>query len=152
MKPPGPPIGRELARSAKAVSQAFSTALAREGGSIPAWLILSSLEENEWRSQRDLARAVGIEGPTLTRHLDGLERAGRVRRVPDPADRRMQRVEITDEGRAAQQRMLSAVIAFNRRLHAGLEEAELEQLRGLLRRLESNVAEVAQRDSPTGLR
>jgi MarR family transcriptional regulator, transcriptional regulator for hemolysin len=141
MKPRGTPIGLKLARSAKAVGQAFSAALADEGGSIPAWLILNALKGSEWRSQRDLARSLGIEGPTLTRHLDGLERARLVRRVADPSDRRVQRLELTEEGHAAHQRMLSAVIRFNRQLHAGLSEAELDQLRRLLDRLVTNVGE-----------
>jgi MarR family transcriptional regulator, transcriptional regulator for hemolysin len=149
MKPPGTPIGLKLARASKAVSQAFSAALASEGGSIPAWLILNSLVDTDWRSQRDLARALGIEGPTLTRHLDGLERGGFVRRVPDPTDRRIQRLELTDDGRAAQQRMLRAVIQFNQQLLSGLSGEELAQLRDLLDRLVVNVGEQAIEGVPT---
>jgi MarR family transcriptional regulator, transcriptional regulator for hemolysin len=149
MRPPGTPIGLKLARTSKTVSQAFNAALASEGGSIPTWLILNSLQGNEWRSQRELARSLGIEGPTLTRQLDGLERAGLVRRLPDPIDRRIQRLEITEAGHAAQQRMLSAVITFNRRLHSGLSEAELAQLRELLDRLVVNVGEQAVEGVPT---
>ena len=79
------------------------------------------------------------EGPTLTRHLDGLEDSGIVRRVRDGADRRAVRVELTAEGERLFQTLRQAVIAFNRDLTAGLTETELERVRKTLGRLEQNV-------------
>jgi MarR family transcriptional regulator, transcriptional regulator for hemolysin len=139
MKPPTAPIGLQLANTSKAVSRAFNDRLADAGGSVPMWLILSSLKSNERRTQLELARAVGIEGPTLTRHLDGLEQNGVVRRVRDGNDRRAVRVELTDEGERLFQTLRQAVIAFNRALTDGVAEKELERLRRALARLEQNV-------------
>jgi len=144
MRPPGPPLGRELARTAKAVGRAFNGALVEAGGSLPIWLVLSSLKGEQWRTQHELARAVGIEGPTLTRHLDSLERAGLVVRRRDPSDRRAVQVELTAAGHALHAQLLEAVIAFNRRLHAGLTKQEIDELRHALARLEENVREVLQ--------
>ena len=87
-----------------------TSALAEAGGSIPTWLVLTNLKAAAWRSQHDLAGAVGIEGPTLTRHLDGLEQRGLVHRRQDPANRRAVLVELTDEGHAAHARLLEVVI------------------------------------------
>src|SRR4029453_11025380 len=84
MKPTGTPIGLQLAHASKAVSRAFADALAEAGGSVPMWLILTSLMGESWSAQHHLARAMHIEGPTLTRHLDGLEAAGLVVRTPQP--------------------------------------------------------------------
>ena len=139
MKPTTTPIGLQLANTSKAVSRAFNDRLADAGGSVPMWLILSSLKANERRTQLELARAVGIEGPTLTRHLDGLEENGIVRRARDGGDRRAVRVELTDEGERLFQTLRQAVIAFNRALTNGIDEPELEQLRTSLARLEQNV-------------
>jgi MarR family transcriptional regulator for hemolysin len=139
MKPKGTPIGLHLANASKAVGRAFNDRLAGAGGSVPVWLILSSLKSNERRTQLDLARAVGIEGPTLTRHLDGLEENGIVRRVRDGSDRRAVRVELTAEGERLFQTLRQAVIAFNRDLTAGLTDTELERARNTLARLEQNV-------------
>jgi len=141
MKPKGPPVGRALALAAKSVSRAFNDALAaEEGGSAPAWLILDALVAGEPRTQTELARAVGIEGPTLTRHLDGLERAGLVERTPGSGDRRATRVELTDAGRALHGRLLARVIDFDRRLRAGLGPDELGAFVAVLGRLEANVS------------
>jgi MarR family transcriptional regulator for hemolysin len=139
MKPATTPIGLQLANTSKAVSRAFNDRLADAGGSVPIWLILSSLKSNERRTQLELARAVGIEGPTLTRHLDGLEENGVVRRVRDGNDRRAVRVELTDEGERLFQTLRQAVIAFNRALTAGVAETELERMRAALAQLEQNV-------------
>jgi MarR family transcriptional regulator for hemolysin len=139
MKPQGTPIGLQLANTSKAVGRVFNDRLAEAGGSVPVWLILSSLKSDERRTQLDLARAVGIEGPTLTRHLDGLEENGIVRRVRDGSDRRAVRVELTAEGERLFRTLRQAVIAFNRDLSAGLTETELERVRKTLARLEQNV-------------
>jgi MarR family transcriptional regulator, transcriptional regulator for hemolysin len=139
MKPTATPIGLQLATTAKAVSRAFNDRLAGAGGSLPTWLVLSSLKSDERRTQLELAHAVGIEGPTLTRHLDGLEEQGLVRRVRGGTDRRAVRVELTEEGELLFQTLRRTVIAFNRELTSGVDEPGLERLRKLLARLEQNV-------------
>ena len=108
MPPAGTPIGLQLAHSAKHVARAFNDALAGVGGSMPTWFILTNLKGDEWRTQHELARALHIEGPTLTRHLDGLEEEGLVVRRRDPHDRRAVSVELTEAGRAKHADMLRA--------------------------------------------
>ena len=139
MPPDGPPLGLLLADTSKAVGRAFNGALAEKGGSIPIWLILNALESRPRRTQLDLARAVGIEGPTLTRHLDGIEQAGLVRRRRGTPDRRAVQVELTPAGHALHARLLKTVIGFNRQLRMGLDEDDVETLRSLLGRLQQNV-------------
>jgi MarR family transcriptional regulator, transcriptional regulator for hemolysin len=141
MRPNGPPIGLHLAATAKAVSRAFNGALAEVGGSLPTWLILTSLRGERWRTQQELARSLGIEGPTLTRHLDSLERAGLVERRRDPSDRRAVQVELTKAGESLHSRLRTNVIAFDQQLRAGFGEAELKRLRATLRKLEENVTQ-----------
>ena len=105
---------------------------------MPMWFILTNLKGEAWRTQHELARALRIEGPTLTRHLDGLEEDGLVVRRRDANDRRAVSVELTDLGRAKHAELLRAVQAFNRRLLVGLTETEIEELRELLAKLEHN--------------
>ena len=140
MRPRGIPIGLQLARTSKTVGRAFNDVLAEAGGSLPVWLILSTLRGQAHASQHDLARAIGIEGPTLTRHLDQLEAGGLVRRVPHPDDRRAVLVEPTEAGVELHARLLEVVIAFNRSLTSGLSQDDLEALRRTLGLLEANVA------------
>jgi MarR family transcriptional regulator, transcriptional regulator for hemolysin len=143
MRPDGPPIGLLLATTSKAVGRAFNNALAENGGSIPTWLILNALKSEPRRTQLDLARAVGIEGPTLTRHLDGLEQAGLVKRQRGTLDRRAIQVQLTPAGQQLHGRLLTAVISFNQKLRTGISADDLNKLRTLLRQLQDNVEERA---------
>jgi MarR family transcriptional regulator for hemolysin len=140
-KPTVEPIGRAVASGAKVLSRSFERELAEAGGSQPVWLILLALKQQRWRTQQDLAGAVGIEGPTLTHHLDGLEKAGLIDRSRDPDDRRAVRVELTDAGDELFHRLAKAAIGFDRRLRAGISDEDLDGFRIVLARLRENVAE-----------
>jgi len=144
VRPSGTPIGLQLAHSAKHVGRAFNDALAEVGGSMPTWFILTNLKGEEWRTQHELARALHIEGPTLTRHIDGLEEEGLVVRRRDTNDRRAVSVELTDAGRAKHTEMMRAVQAFNQRLLAGFSAEELDELQALLGKLEQNARAVSE--------
>jgi MarR family transcriptional regulator for hemolysin len=112
------------------------------------WLVLTTLKGEAWPTQHELARALGIEGPTLTRHLDGLERAGLVRRTRDPGDRRAISVELTEAGDAKHAELLHAVIDFKRRLRSGMVANEIRELRRLLAKLEQSVRPAASPPPP----
>ena len=142
MGPPSTePIGLHLTRTAKVVSRAFDAALAEVGGSLPVWLVLVSIKGQSHDAQRHLAEAVGIEGPTLTHHLNRMERAGLVTRTRDPGNRRVHQVELTAAGEEAFQRLFTTVITFDRKLRAGLSEDDLTTFGRILDQLHANVTE-----------
>jgi MarR family transcriptional regulator for hemolysin len=132
------PIGLLVARTAKELDRAFTEHLAAVGGSPATWQVLSSLADGAHRTQGELAAAVGVRSPTLTHHLDGLERAGLVTRDRDPANRRVQQVALTEAGEALFVRLRRSAAAFDGRLKAGLDDDELAQLRRLLGQLVEN--------------
>lgn len=136
--PSGPPIGLLLAQTAKVVSRAFDDALVAAGGSTPVWLILLALKTKPIDNQRALAEAVGIQGATLTHHLDNLERDGLVRRTRDPDNRRIQRVELTDTGERMFLRLRQAAINFDQRLRRDLSDRDETATRKLLAKLRAN--------------
>lgn len=141
MSPPARiPIGLRLARVAKATSRAFDEAMEAVGGSRAAWLILLSLKTRKLGNQRELAQEVGIEGATLTHHLNALETDGLVRRSRDPANRRAHVVELTAKGESVFNQLRAAASAFDRRLRTNLSEEELDRLEELLERLHQNVS------------
>jgi MarR family transcriptional regulator, transcriptional regulator for hemolysin len=134
----GLPIGLAVTVTAKALSRAFDDALAVVGGSTPVWLVLQAVMSTEVATQGELAAAVGVRQPTLTHHLDGLERAGLVTRTRDPGNRRVQRIAVTEAGEALFLRLRRAAAAFEGRLRAGLDEEDVVTLRRLLAQLEEN--------------
>ena len=139
-RPARQPIGLHLAQVAKVVSRAFDNALAEAGGSLPVWLVLISLKSRPSASQRQLAEAAGIQGATLTHHLNAMESAGLVTRRRDPANRRVHVVELTPAGDALFLRLRDAAMAFDQRLRTGLSERDLTEAEALLTRLRANVS------------
>jgi len=139
-RPARQPIGLHLAQVAKVTSRAFDDALAQAGGSLRAWLVLISITSRQAASQRELAAAAGIQGATLTHHLNAMESAGLLTRRRDPANRRVHLVALTPEGDALFLRLRDAAMAFDSRLRAGLSDRDISQLGELLSRLRDNVA------------
>jgi MarR family transcriptional regulator, transcriptional regulator for hemolysin len=142
--PSGPPrvqpIGLALSSTAKALNRAFTDELAQAGGSQHVWLILVALKQQRWRAQQEIAAAVGVEGPTLTHHLDRLEKAGLIERARDPKDRRAVRVELTAAGEELFNTLRKTAMSFDRRLRAGIADDDLEAFRRVLAQLRENVA------------
>lgn len=133
------PIGLILARTAKSVSGAFDDALAAAGGSLPIWLILISLKTQRVGNQRELARAVGIQGATLTHHLNVMEAGGLLTRRRHPDNRRVHIVEPTESGEALFRRLRAAAADFDRQLRAGVADDEIAAIERVLERLQRNV-------------
>lgn len=139
--PSAPPIGFVLSQVSKAVARAFDDAMTEAGGSLSTWLVLRSLMPGGDRPQSDLAQAVGVQGPTLTHHLNALEAQGLITRTRDKADRRAHQVALTPEGRTRFLRLRQTAERFDARLRGDLSGQELDVLRGLLNRLRVNVAD-----------
>ena len=133
------PVGLHLAQAAKVVSRAFDDALAQAGGSLPVWLVLISVKSQQAASQRELAAAAGIQGATLTHHLNAMESAGLVTRRRDPENRRTHLVQLTPAGDALFLRLRDAAMAFDQQLRSGLSGTDIDQLEQLLTRLRGNV-------------
>jgi MarR family transcriptional regulator for hemolysin len=127
-----------IGRVAKELSRAFDDVLVADGGSTPTWQVLRALSAGDHRTQAELAAAVGVRQPTLTHHLDALERAGLVTREREDANRRVQRVTVTESGEHLFLRLRRAAASFDGRLRAGLDDAEVAELRRLLGQLTEN--------------
>jgi MarR family transcriptional regulator, transcriptional regulator for hemolysin len=132
------PIGLRLSQAARAVSRAFDEALDEAGGTLPVWLILLNLKVRRPANQRELAGAVGVREATLTHHLNAMDARGLVTRERDPVNRRIQVVRLTEAGEAAFLRLREVALAFDARLRAGLTDADLDRLDGLLGQLTAN--------------
>jgi DNA-binding MarR family transcriptional regulator len=88
----------------------------------------------------ELARRAHMTKQSMAALVAHLERAGYVARVPDPADRRAQRVQVTARGRE----VFAVARAFAAEVDAALEgalgAARLRQLRELLAALQAALA------------
>jgi MarR family transcriptional regulator for hemolysin len=135
-----PPIGLRLSRTAHAATQAFERAMAQAGGSGAAFQVLLLVRAQDWGTQAEMAAAMGITPATLTHHLNQLDRQGLVRRWREEGNRRSQRVELTPDGEAELERLLSVAVAHDERLRAALSDGEVQQLAELLDKLSAALA------------
>ena len=93
-----PSFPQTLVEAARTWRNKMDARLRPLGLSSAMWSVLSCLAvKASPLTQRELAKAVGVEGPTLVRLLDRLEEGGWAKRVPDPEDRRVKRVELTEK-------------------------------------------------------
>lgn len=90
-----------------------------------------------------LAKRIGIEGPTLTRMLDGLAADGLVERVPDLEDRRAKCIRLTPRGEVAVVEMRAAVEALRRDVLADFEVEDMAHVNAVTARLIARLEEGA---------
>jgi len=135
----GEPLSRQVVMTAKTIKALFEDALAEEGATLATWVVLNGVERGRWASQSGLARELRIEGATVTRHLDRLERDGLVERARDPEDRRQISVALTPAGKALHRRLRAVARRLDDRVCEGLTERDRSDLQRVLERIRTNV-------------
>lgn len=120
------------------LQRALDETLAEYGLSHAAYKVLSSLR---WagkpyrRSAGELAKISDLSTGAMTNRLDQLEKAGLVRRLRDPEDRRGVLVEPTEQGKKLWERTIGVQARKEQLIAAALNERERAQLNTLLRRV-----------------
>ncbi|MBP1887131.1 MarR family winged helix-turn-helix transcriptional regulator [Sinorhizobium mexicanum] len=85
-------------------------------------------------SPGELLAATMVTSGTMTNRIDQLEKAGLVKRLDNPEDRRGVIIALTPEGRQRIDAAVTAHVANQQRLVAGLESEERNALNALLRK------------------
>ncbi|MCV7152592.1 winged helix DNA-binding protein [Mycobacterium pyrenivorans] len=74
--------------------------LAAHGLTMWGYVVLSALDRGAMRTQAALAEAINADKTRIIRTLDELQSEGFIERFPDPDDRRVRLLAITEKGRA----------------------------------------------------
>ncbi|MDH6220456.1 MarR family winged helix-turn-helix transcriptional regulator [Streptomyces pseudovenezuelae] len=90
--------------------------------------LLRQVADSEPLRPGELANRLGVEASHVTRTVQQLQKSGYVTRVPDPVDRRAQRIELTETGRQAIDRVRDA---GSRGMQLALSDWSPEELRQL---------------------
>ncbi len=98
------------------------------------------LWDEEGRTQADLAEALGVEPPTVTKMLQRMESSGLVDRRPDTVDGRAIRVHLTPKGRRLEGKVDKLWAELRDRTVAGLSDRQQASLVSMLGQLEKNLA------------
>ncbi|MCX5052348.1 MULTISPECIES: MarR family winged helix-turn-helix transcriptional regulator [unclassified Streptomyces] len=90
--------------------------------------LLRQVADSEPLRPGELANRLGVEASHVTRTVQQLQKSGYVTRVPDPDDRRAQRIQLTDAG---QQAIVRVRDAGSRGMQLALSDWKPEELRQL---------------------
>jgi DNA-binding MarR family transcriptional regulator len=112
----------------------------------PQWLALVRLSRRPGASQSELADMMEIEKAPAGRIVDRMEEKGWVERRPDPADRRVNRIYLTDRG----QRVFAAILPISiDTVHdalSNLSQSDRTRLVALLSNVKSTLQALAESD------
>ena len=126
------PLGSDLARLVRIWRALIDHRLKPLELTQTHWVTLHNIHQlPPDQSQIQLAKAIGIEQPSLVRTLDQLEEKGLISRQTCASDRRAKRIKLTEKAAP---------------ILAGISPAELEMLIGLIARLEQNIHDLQSRD------
>jgi DNA-binding MarR family transcriptional regulator len=92
-------LGYLLRQASGAVRQGLERAFEDLGVTQPQFLVMTMINSYPGSSGADLARLAVLTPQTISVIVANLEKAGRLTRIADPAHGRIQRLELTDEGR-----------------------------------------------------
>jgi len=116
------------------ISRLYNTEAARHGGSMSIGYILLNIDKEGTPSTK-LGPKMGMEARSLTRSLKLMEENGLIKRQPDPLDKRMARVFLTEEGQRMREVSKNVVIRFNERMRETISESELNTLFATLQKI-----------------
>jgi DNA-binding MarR family transcriptional regulator len=92
---------------------------------------LMRLSKHDGVSMGEMARGIGVDPSYITALVDDLDERGLARREPDPDDRRVKIIVLTEAGRAVADD-IDRVLSVPPSAFSALSQAELRQLRDLL--------------------
>ena len=110
------------------------------------WVLLHVGRLGDGVRQTELAGALDIQGASLVRLIDQLERAELVARRVDAEDRRVNRVELTEAGENAVVQMEQALRQIRHELFEGVGDEELRMANTMLELLDHRVSARRERD------
>lgn len=91
------------------------------------------------QSQIQLAKAIGIEQPSLVRTLDQLEEKGLITRHTCANDRRAKRIKLTEEAAPIIKEVNDVITMTRSEILSGISPEEVTLLTSLVVRLEQNI-------------
>ena len=109
----------------------------RFGLTIPEWRLICVLAEDGALTQAAIVTRTVMDKVTVSRAARSLVDKGLLARAENAGDGRSHLLTLSDEGREVHGQVAPMALDYEARLLAGLSEAEVVQLKGLLRRLQA---------------
>ena len=133
-------VGITISRTARTWRTKLDERLSPLGLTQARWLVLMHLSRMGGESlQKELAFVVGVEGPTLVRVLDGLERIGLVQRLGVEGDKRARLIRLTPKADSVISDIMRIGIKLRGEALAGISDEDLESFFRVLETILANL-------------
>ena len=132
----------ELAETSRTLRRHFNRRASALGVTTAQWRALAWLGHEPGLKQVELAERLDVEPITAGRIVDRLEESGLVARQPDPVDRRVWRLFLTDEARPIHERLSALAEEMADQVFVGLGAEEIDAMRAKLALIRENVGRV----------
>jgi MarR family transcriptional regulator for hemolysin len=109
------------------------------------WALLHVGRLGDKVRQSDLAAAIDMQGPSLVRLIDLLETDHLVERHAETSDRRINRICLTDAGRALVGRIEDALQSIRHEMLDGIDDEALTVATQVLQQIDRRIAERKER-------
>ncbi len=129
-----------LAQAAKAQRARSGAHLSRIGLHPGQEAVLKVLNETDGKTMSQLALALGVQPPTVTKMVTRLTAQGLVFRRISETDGRLARVFLSQDGRERIMQVDRAWKRLEKEALAGMEDKDRKKLRRLLRQVEKNLS------------
>ncbi|MEW7314832.1 transcriptional regulator SlyA [Buttiauxella gaviniae] len=134
------PLGSDLARLVRIWRALIDHRLKPLELTQTHWVTLHNIHQlPPEQSQIQLAKAIGIEQPSLVRTLDQLEEKGLISRQTCANDRRAKRIKLTERAEPIINEMETVIKKTREEILSGISADEHAQLLDLINRLEQNI-------------
>ena len=137
--PPWRRVESTLMATARLIREAFDARLEPLDLNLTQASLLAYVAEFGATSQTRLADQVGIGRAAIGNVIDRLEARELVERQPDPDDRRVWRVDLTDTGRVLAKQIVEIDEVLRAELRHGIGREERQALSWVLTRLQQNL-------------
>jgi len=124
-----------LAQANREINRQLETRLRKEGVPVEQWRILKILSDGNGYSMGELADAVLLNHPTLTKMIDRMVSDALVYRVQDPKDRRKVLMFISDRGKVLCKRLNSLAVSQEAYIVESYGDKSTNELKRLLESL-----------------
>ena len=110
------------------------------------WWVLAYLSREDGMTQSELAEQLDIGKVAIGGLIDRLEKSEFLRREPDAADRRVNRIFLEPKGKQLVTDMRKINHKMNARILSGLDDVKLESTTGALVAIKANLLQYLQSD------
>jgi MarR family transcriptional regulator, organic hydroperoxide resistance regulator len=124
-----------LAQANREINRQLETRLSQEGVAVEQWRILKVLSDGKGHSMGELAAAVLLNHPTLTKIIDRMVSDSLVYRVQDPDDRRKVLMFSSDRGKALTERLNNLALSQEAHIAENYGNEATAELKRLLENL-----------------